>query len=63
MHNQVKELVDKEMSRKDFLKFMAGGALVLFGVNNLLSYFLQSKSPSSQNLPTSHGFGSRKFGG
>jgi hypothetical protein len=62
MEKHVKELIGREVSRKDFLKLLAGGAVVLFGLNNLIAYFMQAKHSQPGSLPTTHGFGSRKFG-
>jgi hypothetical protein len=65
MNTNINELLDKELSRKEFLKFFAGGFIVLLGMHNFVSYLTQfnrTNSTAVTNL-TSHGFGSRKFGG
>ena len=60
MQKHFNELMEKELSRKDFLKFLIGGAFVIFGMNNLTSYVTQYRAPAAAD--TRHGFGSRKFG-
>jgi peptide subunit release factor RF-3 len=63
MEKPYRELIETEMTRRNFLKFLAGGALVLFGINNLISYVLQFKaSPKAEQSETRRGFGSSKFG-
>lgn len=63
MNKQLNELVDKELSRKDFLKFIGGGVIVLLGMNNFISYLSRFKNTgTSEIVDSSHGFGSRKFG-
>ena len=62
-----KELLQKQMSRKEFLQIVGMALLTIFGVNNLISLLLRSNQ-QPQNItqtgkvPTSHGFGSRTFG-
>jgi secreted PhoX family phosphatase len=65
----VKELLDKEMSRKDFLKVAGMGALSVFGGARVVSYMLSNTKPApqqdtvaKQTGQATHGFGSRKFG-
>jgi hypothetical protein len=66
--DQFKDLLDKPMSRQEFLKTAGLAVLTLFGVANFVNYFLHnnqstaSRSPKVQNTSTSHGFGSRTFG-
>ena len=64
MNEKYQELVEKELSRKDFLKFIGGGAIVLFGLSNFISYlahFHRTGSPKAV-VESQHGFGSRTFG-
>lgn len=58
-------LLRKDMSRKDFLKFLGMSALTFIGVANILSYSLgeNGKTPKSNHQgAVASGFGSRKFG-
>ncbi len=64
MNDKYQELIGKELSRKDFLKLIGGGIVVLLGVSNFVNYLLhfQRTSPSRVTVEAQHGFGSRKFG-
>jgi hypothetical protein len=57
-------LLEREMTRKEFLQYSAGAIVVLFGFGNFLSLFkthlTQDKRLAQQEAQ--HGFGSRKFG-
>ena len=58
-------LLDREMTRKEFLQIVGGSLVVLFGVANFIKLIQQYARPQSQkqaNAEASHGFGSRKFG-
>ncbi len=57
------KLLMQEMTRKQFLQFLAGGVIALLGFSNLLSLLMHS-GRQTQQLPDTnrHGFGSRKFG-
>lgn len=64
MNQKYNDFIAKELSRKDFLKFIGGGVVVLLGMNNFISYLTRYNQPKSQEMvESSHGFGSRKFGG
>jgi len=65
MNKNFTGLLEKELSRKEFLKFFAGGLIVLLGMQNFISYLTQFNRTNSTAVAhvTSHGFGSRKFGG
>lgn len=61
--NLKRELLQRRMSRKEFLSIIGGSMLMVFGLGRL--YTLLQNKP--QDLPklgqqTSNGFGSRKFG-
>lgn len=64
MGKNITQLLDKEVSRKEFLQFVGGGVLVIFGLNNLISYISQFNRPATSDAPVeaSNGFGSRRFG-
>jgi len=58
-----KELLDKEVTRKEFLKYGAMILLSLFGLHNIINLLSgNSHSLSGSNREATHGFGSRKFG-
>ena len=68
MRDNMREQLNTEITRKQFLQYMAAAALALFGLNNLLSLLtgnhrdVQRILVGSQNTDTHDGFGSRKFG-
>ena len=64
MEKNLDELLEKEISRKEFLAFIGGGILTLFGVHNLISYITQFNRPQSISKPAEsrQGFGASKFG-
>jgi hypothetical protein len=62
-----KKLLEKNMTRREFLQFTGGSILVLFGLGNLialLTHMKKTAEPTSAATveDVSHGFGSRKFG-
>lgn len=64
MNEKYQEIIERELSRKDFLKFIGGGIVVLFGMHNLINYvahFHRASTPKAA-VETSSGFGARKFG-
>lgn len=64
MNQKYQELIGKELSRKDFLKFIGGGIIVLFGMSNFINYLLHFQRTGSPRVTVEahHGFGTRKFG-
>lgn len=62
------QLLQKEMTRKDFLRYMVGIFIAVFGFSNFVSVLSSLRdSPDGQSKPIFnddrlHGFGSRKFG-
>lgn len=64
MNDKYQDLIGKEVSRKDFLKLLGGGVIVLFGMSNFISYLLHFQRTGSPKVITDnrHGFGSRTFG-
>jgi hypothetical protein len=60
------EILDKEISRKQFLQIIAGSGLTLFGFSNLLAYIraIVERQPAAAqaSADAGHGFGTRKFG-
>ena len=64
MNDKYQEFIGKELSRKDFLKFIGGGIVVLFGMSNFINYlshFHRTGTPKVA-VEANHGFGTRKFG-
>lgn len=65
LHNR---LLQREMTRQEFLQYVAGAVVVLFGLSNLLSFFnpfakgALSSDKKLAHADAKHGFGSRKFG-
>lgn len=61
---QVKELLVKEMTRKEFLQVAGMAMLTMLGVSNFLTFLLHNQKPQISAAPVanSHGFGSRSFG-
>lgn len=61
-----KKLLQKEMTRKEFLQFAGGSLFVVLGLTNLgalLHHFTKiADNPRPLTPEASHGFGSRKFG-
>lgn len=63
MNEKYQEIVGRELSRKDFLKLIGGGIIVLFGMNNLINYVAHFRTSTPKaTVESSHGFGTRKFG-
>lgn len=69
MRENLREQLNTEISRKQFLQYMAGAMLMVFGLNNIISllagnkiehHVLYPKRPSDAD--GRDGFGSRKFG-
>jgi hypothetical protein len=60
------KLLDKKMTRREFLQFAASSALVLFGLSNIIALINHTKqvveNPTNDAPRASAGFGSRKFG-
>jgi len=65
MHDTLREKLTTEITRKQFLEYMAAAALALFGLNNFLSLFSSIKPTQTTATSDSNGlagFGTRKFG-
>jgi len=65
MRDSLREKLNTEITRKQFLEYLAAAALALFGLNNLLSLLSGAKLPRTvvvQGDSNPDGFGSRKFG-
>lgn len=64
----VKNLLDRPMSRQEFLKVAGVGALSVFGAGNAIAMLMSSRQPNQRTVvvrktvESSSGFGSRKFG-
>jgi hypothetical protein len=64
MRDNMREKLNTEITRKQFLQFMAAALLTVFGLNNILSLLGGSRDVHHVLVPgTDHnGFGTRKFG-
>ena len=60
------KLLDKQMTRRDFLQFVASSTLILFGFSNILALLNHTKKVTDYSpevtKQASTGFGSHKFG-
>ena len=61
MKNQFDALLQKDMTRKEFLQYIGGALLVSFGVTNLIKTLLQTKPASTQKAEL--GYGGNAYGG
>jgi len=60
-----KKLLQREMTRKEFLQFAGSSLLILFGLSNFLTLVNHLSKPAKVTTTSdqaTHGFGSRKFG-
>ena len=56
-------LLEREMTRKEFLQLVGASLVVLLGLPNFIQMLQRQKtSQPAQPNNASHGFGSRKFG-
>lgn len=67
MREELRARLETEVTRKQFLQYLAGATLVVFGLGNILSLFGGTKIIEKQVfLPAPaadrNGFGSRRFG-
>lgn len=61
------KLLNKAMTRREFLQFAGSSVLILFGLSNILALLHHTKKVADVPAPqettkASSGFGSRKFG-
>lgn len=61
------KLLDKAMTRREFLQFAGSSVLILFGLSNIMALLQHTKKVAEVQAPketakASSGFGSRKFG-
>ena len=63
-----KKLLQKEMTRKEFLQFAGGLVAILFGLGNLIALVthvtktVETSKSTETDTNSERGFGSRKFG-
>ena len=68
MHgDDMRDKLNTEITRKQFLQFMAGAMLMVFGLDNLVSLLTGHKFQknifiNNGSSEASHGFGNSKFG-
>lgn len=56
------QLLQKEMSRRQFLQFAGVAVISLFGLSNLLSLLTNLGDAKPKDKTERHGFGASKFG-
>jgi hypothetical protein len=60
------QLLEREMTRKQFLQLLLGGSVALLGFGNVLNLLsspdLASNESTKAGTPQSNGFGTSKFG-
>lgn len=65
MRDNLREHLNTEVTRKQFLQYLGGALLLVFGLNNLVS-LLTGKKIEHHVLPQTNdaheGFGARRFG-
>lgn len=66
MRDGLREKLNTEMTRKQFLQYLGAALLMVFGLNNIISFLAAGRTEkhllsSGANVP-SNGFGSRRFG-
>jgi hypothetical protein len=67
MRGNIREQLNTELSRKQFVQYLSAALLAAFGVGNVLGLLLGSKQGHTTiviggNSNGSHGFGSSRFG-
>jgi len=66
MRENMRETLNTEITRKQFLQFSAGALLMVFGLHNILSLLSGNKTGHQALTPMPsdgrEGFGSRRFG-
>jgi hypothetical protein len=68
MRDNMRDQLNTEITRKQFLQYLGGALLMVFGFHNLFSLLTGGRAEHHvwhQGAPidtTQHGFGSRKFG-
>jgi len=65
MSKALSQLLEKEVTRKEFLQFMATAIVALFGLSNFLNLLTNlptSPAPQPPDQTKRHGFGSSRFG-
>lgn len=68
MQSSLREHLNKDITRKQFLQYMAGAVLMVFGLSGLFSLLSGGRTIERQILTGvpggegANGFGSRRFG-
>jgi hypothetical protein len=67
MRENMREKLNTEITRKQFLQYLAAALLAVFGLNNLLSLLAGNRDVQRILVPTTgpsnhDSFGTRKFG-
>jgi hypothetical protein len=63
MQKGLQELFEKRLTRKEFLQYLLGALITIFGLQSLLGNLTRLHTPPQAADPKSNnGFGTRKFG-
>lgn len=60
-----KSLLEREMTRKEFLQVAGGSLVALLGMTNFAEILIHGDKPAPQKMPakdTTYAFGIRRFG-
>jgi hypothetical protein len=60
MHKQLDVLMQREMTRKEFVATLGFGAATLFGFGSIIKFL--KPAPQVAHAKTSNGYGSRSYG-
>lgn len=63
MNKQLNEILQRRMDRRDFLKHVGLGMLVLTGLAGVLKVLKPQEKPGSQSPSIASGYGASVYGG
>jgi len=63
MNKNIQELMQKEMSRKEFLATMGFGLATIMGFSTIIKFLTGKSSPFTKQTTSSFGYGSGSYGG
>ena len=59
----LEDIMNKEMSRKEFLATLGFGVASIFGLSTIMRFVFGKGNQAQQGRPTSTGYGSSTYGG
>jgi hypothetical protein len=65
MSKALSKLLEKEVTRKEFLQFLGAALITIFGLNNFIALLTQTTQTTTSHASDKngqHGFGSSRFG-